>query len=41
MATLLRSTIPILFVLLWSTGFIMARLGMETAKPASFLSIDT
>jgi len=39
MPTLLRSIIPIVFVLLWSTGFIMARLGMETAEPASFLSI--
>jgi len=39
MPTLLRPIVPILFVLLWSTGFIMARLGMETADPASFLSI--
>ncbi|MFT5895433.1 MAG: drug/metabolite transporter (DMT)-like permease, partial [bacterium] len=39
MPTSLRRFIPILFVLLWSTGFIMARLGMETAEPASFLSI--
>lgn len=39
MHTILRPTIPILFVLLWSTGFIMARMGMETAEPASFLSI--
>jgi len=39
MPALLRSTIPFLFVLLWSTGFIMARFGMETAEPASFLSI--
>ncbi len=37
--TTLRATIPVLFVLLWSTGFIMARFGMETAEPASFLSI--
>lgn len=39
MPMLLRRFIPILFVLLWSTGFIMARFGMETAEPASFLSI--
>lgn len=39
MPTILRRFIPVLFVLLWSTGFIMARLGMETAEPASFLSI--
>jgi len=39
MPTFLRPFIPILFVLLWSTGFIMARLGMKTAEPASFLSI--
>jgi len=39
MPTLLRRFIPILFVLLWSTGFIMARFGMETAEPASLLSI--
>ena len=39
MPNILRPIIPVLFVLLWSTGFIMARLGMETAEPASFLSI--
>ncbi len=39
MAAVLRSFIPLMFVLLWSTGFIMARFGMETAEPASFLSI--
>ena len=39
MPSLLRPIIPILFVLLWSTGFIMARLGMETAEPASLLSV--
>lgn len=39
MPNILRRVIPIVFVLLWSTGFIMARLGMETAEPASFLSI--
>jgi drug/metabolite transporter (DMT)-like permease len=39
MLKILRPVIPILFVLLWSTGFIMARMGMETAEPASFLSI--
>jgi len=39
MPTILRPFIPIIFVLLWSTGFIMARMGMETAEPASFLSI--
>jgi len=39
MNPLLRSTIPVLFVLLWSTGFISARIGMDTAEPASFLTI--
>ncbi|MFT6301374.1 MAG: drug/metabolite transporter (DMT)-like permease [Pseudomonadales bacterium] len=39
MPTTLSRFIPIVFVLLWSTGFIMARFGMETAEPASFLSI--
>lgn len=39
MPNILRPFIPIVFVLLWSTGFIMARFGMETAEPASFLSI--
>ncbi len=39
MPTALRPFIPVLFVLLWSTGFIMARFGMRTAEPASFLSI--
>jgi len=39
MPAVLRPFIPVLFVLLWSTGFIMARLGMKTAEPASFLSI--
>lgn len=39
MPAILRPFIPILFVLLWSTGFIMARFGMQTAEPASFLSI--
>ncbi len=39
MNPLLRTTVPILFVLLWSTGFISARVGMDTAEPASFLSI--
>jgi drug/metabolite transporter (DMT)-like permease len=39
MSTIVRGFIPILFVMLWSTGFIMARFGMETADPASFLSV--
>lgn len=30
---------PVLFVLLWSTGFIGARMGMPYAEPFSFLSV--
>ena len=30
---------PLLFVLLWSTGFIGARLGLPHAEPLSFLFI--
>ena len=30
---------PVLFVLLWSTGFIGARYGMPYAEPLSFLSL--
>jgi drug/metabolite transporter (DMT)-like permease len=35
----LTRTFPALFVLLWSTGFIGARLGMPYAEPFSFLSL--
>ena len=31
--------IPALFVLLWSTGFIGARLGLPHAEPLTFLSL--
>lgn len=31
--------IPGLFVVLWSTGFIFAKLGMPSAEPATFLSV--
>ncbi|MDI9409887.1 MAG: DMT family transporter [Candidatus Pacebacteria bacterium] len=37
--TLHPSLFPLLFVLLWSTGFIGARLGLPYADPYSFLSI--
>jgi drug/metabolite transporter (DMT)-like permease len=33
---LLRAT-PVVFVLIWSTGFVVARLGMPHAQPLSFL----
>lgn len=32
-----RSPVPLLFVFLWSTGFIVARLGLPYAPPLSFL----
>ena len=31
--------IPALFVVLWSTGFIFAKLGMPAAEPATFLAV--
>ena len=37
-AALVRAT-PVVFVLIWSTGFVVARLGMPHAQPLSFLSI--
>ncbi|MFZ9081528.1 MAG: EamA/RhaT family transporter, partial [Burkholderiaceae bacterium] len=33
MSPRLRASFPILFVLLWSTGFIVARYGMPYAEP--------
>jgi drug/metabolite transporter (DMT)-like permease len=36
-AAWLRAT-PIVFVLIWSTGFVVARLGMPHAQPLTFLS---
>ncbi|MCB1959030.1 MAG: DMT family transporter [Rhodocyclaceae bacterium] len=35
----LQALLPLLFVLLWSTGFIGAKLGLPFAEPLSFLSI--
>ena len=37
--TLISKGVPILFVLLWSTGFIGANLGMPHAEPMTFLSL--
>ena len=37
--TLLQRVSPMLFVLLWSTGFIGARLGLPHAEPLTFLSL--
>ena len=37
MSPRLRASFPILFVLLWSTGFIVARYGMPHAEPMTFL----
>lgn len=39
MTTLQSRSFPLLFVLLWSTGFIGARLGIPHIEPLSFLSI--
>ena len=36
---LLSKGTPILFVVLWSTGFIGAKLGMPHAEPMTFLSL--
>jgi len=38
-ALTLTRTFPVVFVLLWSTGFIGARMGMPYAEPFSFLSL--
>ena len=32
-------TVPALFVVLWSTGFIGARLGLPHAEPLTFLTL--
>ena len=32
-----QRAIPVVFVLIWSTGFVVARLGMPHAPPLSFL----
>ncbi len=37
--TALAVGIPALFVVLWSTGFIFAKLGMPSAEPATFLAV--
>ena len=37
MPPFLRSCFPLLFVLIWSTGFIVARYGMPHAEPMTFL----
>ncbi len=37
--TRLESAIPLLFVVLWATGFIGARAGMPHAEPGTFLSL--
>jgi len=37
MSPALRSAFPALFVLIWSTGFIIARFGMPHAEPMTFL----
>ena len=37
--TLISKGAPILFVLLWSTGSIGAKLGMSHAEPMTFLSL--
>lgn len=35
----LRPFVPFLFVLLWSSGFILARYGTQTAEPATLLAL--
>ena len=35
----LRASFPLVFVLIWSTGFIVARYGMPYAEPMTFLTI--
>lgn len=37
MSPLLRASFPAIFVLIWSTGFIVARYGMPHAEPMTFL----
>jgi drug/metabolite transporter (DMT)-like permease len=37
--TLLDIGVPALFVVLWSTGFIFAKLGMPATEPATFLAL--
>jgi drug/metabolite transporter (DMT)-like permease len=37
MSPRLRASFPVVFVLLWSTGFIVARYGMPYAEPMTFL----
>ncbi len=34
-----QRAVPLLFVLLWSTGFIGARLGLPHAEPLTFLLV--
>ena len=34
-------TAPVLFVLLWSTGFIGARYGLPYIEPLTFLAVRT
>lgn len=36
---LLQVTMPVVFVLIWSTGFVVARYGMPHAPPLSFLAV--
>jgi drug/metabolite transporter (DMT)-like permease len=35
----LQRAVPVVFVLIWSTGFVVARLGMPHADPLAFLSV--
>jgi hypothetical protein len=35
----LFKAMPVVFVLIWSTGFIVARYGMPHAPPFSFLAV--
>ena len=39
MNTTLRASFPAIFVLIWSTGFIVARYGMPYAEPMTFLTL--
>ncbi|HQU89061.1 MAG TPA: EamA/RhaT family transporter, partial [Denitromonas sp.] len=34
-----QALLPVFFVLLWSTGFIGAKLGLPYAEPLTFLSV--
>src|SRR5690606_32202993 len=38
-APLLAAAMPLLFVVLWSTGFIGGKLGLPYAEPLTFLSV--